>query len=234
MQYDFCKRVAKESTKPIGKFHMPEGDYSLDDAMADYLSDRDLSFSLALHNGWYPSREAGDSYPRIVIPARSSIPGLKFWQARAIDSGVEPRYQSPHGNRYDSVVDIMPTRKSRAKSYDKYVFVTEGPMDALAVAELGYRSIATLGNCPPRVTWAFLMDIVHYHMFKKLSRSTPTLPEVIALPDLDDPAFGAKIVKELGSRGLRVHTLRIDQKDFATLAYKERHEAIKSFIPSLG
>ena len=64
------------------------------DSFHSYLQERGLSSSVAMVNGWYPSLEAGDSEKRIVMPATNSS-GMAYWQARAIEKDVEPRYQSP-------------------------------------------------------------------------------------------------------------------------------------------
>ena len=106
-----------------------------------YLSERGLDHSLAIENGWYPSTQAGDSHARIVIPCTHSN-GRVYWQARALDAGVEKRYQSPPYSAEGAFVLVWP------KDPVKGVVLVEGPMDALAAAECGYAGVAAMGNRP--------------------------------------------------------------------------------------
>jgi hypothetical protein len=109
-----------------------------------YLSDRRLSPGLARANRWFPSYHAGDNRPRIVIPASSHIVGNVYWQARAMEADVEPRYQSPKASRGDAVVVCWPQQGRPISG----AAVVEGPMDALAAAEVDHIGIALMGVTP--------------------------------------------------------------------------------------
>ena len=128
--------------------------------MRKYLSERHLSMEVALANGWYPSVDAGDKQIRIVIPATATPPNV-FWQARLIDGqahlGVSlpiKRYQSPHAPRGDAIIAVWPTTPGAASLAPcGAVVLVEGPMCALAAAELGFTGIALMGNSPPHAAW---------------------------------------------------------------------------------
>ena len=119
--------------------------------MQHYLESRCLSFNLAVENGWYPSTVAGDIWGRIVIPATSKIPGNYYWQARAIQKGIEPRYQSPCASRGDAIVVVWPGQRVTRRQVG---CVVEGPMDALAAAGVGCVGIALMGVMPPEAALA--------------------------------------------------------------------------------
>ena len=102
------------------------------DASRAYLKERGLSWDLAEENGWYPSRNAMDSFLRIVIPALTTVKDHIYWQARAVSKNVHIRYQTPRGPRHGALVRV------RALPDDEHtceVVIVEGPLDALAVAE---------------------------------------------------------------------------------------------------
>lgn len=104
-----------------------------------YLRLRDLSHTLARENFWFPSDQAGDSSPRVVIPATATPPNI-FWQARAMDDNPK-RYQSPAAPKGDALVIVWPMLDRTPLG----TVLFEGPMDALAIAELGYVGVATMG-----------------------------------------------------------------------------------------
>jgi hypothetical protein len=104
--------------------------------MEAYLKGRQLSYELAIMNGWYPAVFAGGL--RLVIPATHG-----FWQARLI-GGLGPRYVSSAKPRNGSIVVVNPGYRPLG------TIIAEGPMDALAAAELGVLGIATMGVAPPR------------------------------------------------------------------------------------
>lgn len=113
------------------------------DQARDYLKARGLNYMTAFDNGWYPSQDAGDSALRLVIPGYSRIKRNCYWQARAID-GNKIRYQSPHGvRRGDAIVVVWPS------SIPKKWVIAEGPMDALAAAEVGFGGVGLMGASPP-------------------------------------------------------------------------------------
>ncbi len=147
----------KEKRKP-SPARMPF--YDPDDAddwkeMRKYLDGRGLSYDVAVHNGWYPSRAAGDAYLRIVMPATNSQ-NIAYWQARAVYDNREPRYQSPMVPRGDSVIQVWPI----GKDYQPLTVLCEGPMDALAAASHGIRAIALMGNNPTAETLCMLSSMI--------------------------------------------------------------------------
>lgn len=114
-------------------------------ALVRYLESRALSSKLALENGWYVSVGAGDHFTRIVIPAPLGS-GAVYWQARAVQSNVKIRYQSPCASREDALVILYNDEITNPTE----IVVTEGPMDALAALEAGpYVAVALMGNNPP-------------------------------------------------------------------------------------
>lgn len=121
----------------------PPPSWDLSEMASHYLGGRGLDATLAALNGWYPTISAGDAVPRIVIPGTLTSNG-RFWQARSMVHGAEPRYQSPHVPREGSVILVEP----RGVSPDRAVIV-EGPMCALAAAGEGWWGIALMGNTPP-------------------------------------------------------------------------------------
>ena len=150
MQYTHERETQQRKPVLVIPGPLPLRDEGLNGTMDAYLQSRGLDSVLAIANGWYPSRSAGDSEPRVVIPALSAFPGHWFWQARAIygysltDANINvKRYQSPYGNRLDAVVVMAPGVSCRDKA-----LLVEGPMCALAGAGEGYLSVALLGNTP--------------------------------------------------------------------------------------
>jgi len=142
------------------------------DVTKRYLKDRGLNPILAEENGWYPSRQAGDDYLRIVIPAVSLKAGHVYWQARAVHSKVNLRYQTPKGPRHGALIYVYAFPGDYKKT-DKVV-VVEGPMDALAVADCGYDSIALMGINPGIEAMQHLV---------KLLKGRPTLIALDAEPE---------------------------------------------------
>ena len=130
---------------------MPPVDGRLWAEMFRYLKTRDLPFMLAKNNGWYPSSDAGDAIPRVVVPATSTSHDNLFWQARALDE-VSKRYLSPFAPRGDALIIVRPlgyhASAARSAWQEARRLIVEGPMDALAAADLGYYSIAWMGTDP--------------------------------------------------------------------------------------
>lgn len=177
--------------------------------LAGYLNQRGLDPDLARANHWYISEEAGDRYTRIVIPASSELPGNLFWQARAVDKDVEPRYHSPHTARGDAVVVCWPYSPD-ARGF----VVVEGPMDALAAAGEGFTGIALMGVTPPDIA----LDLT-----ARLIRGTMAL--IVA--DSDSLGAMAKVGFKLVNRGAGVKLVSPSPyKDLAEAPREERRRIL--------
>src|SRR5207245_2951688 len=140
MEYVHEKREPREQV--INREAMPKRSLDLHREMKTYLQDRYLDFDLAVYNHWYLSHSAGDDHTRIVIPATSMIEDHIYWQARAIYPHVKHKYQSPTASRLDALVVVYPPEHEDSGM----IVVVEGPMDALAAADVGYTGIALMGN----------------------------------------------------------------------------------------
>lgn len=172
-----------------------------------YLDRRGLDPFTARFNGWYPSRSAGDSVPRIVMPA--SPPGLGFWQARAMESSELKRYQSPHGPRENAVIIVYSLR-----AMVKRLVVCEGPMDALAAAAVGCTGIALMGNTPPSAC------------FDYIAKKWP-FAETLVVPDSDARDAGAQWLAELTQREMDARLVLLPSNDLASLNVSARTEALR-------
>jgi len=172
-----------------------------------YLDRRGLDPWTARFNGWYPSRSAGDSAARIVIPAAPA--GLGFWQARAMDPEEPKRYQSPHGPRGNAVVVVYSLR-----AMVKRLVIVEGPMDALAAAAVGATGIALMGMTPPG------------SCFDYIAAKWP-FAETLVVPDRDAQGAGAQWLAELTQREMDARLVLLPAKDLAALNTSARTEALK-------
>ena len=169
-----------------------------------YLSERALCVRTALENKWYPSDEAGDTLPRIVIPATSGIPGNVYWQARAMVA-TEKRYQSPCAPRGDAIIVVW----GHPPCHEEIVLV-EGPMDALAAAEFGYTSVALMGGTPPEA-------------IALISRMHTLSHSFVVVPDRDDMALMLNAAVAMLDLGHRVRVVDpYPAKDLAALSRSER------------
>jgi hypothetical protein len=152
----------------------------------EYLRGRGLSPELARKNGWYPSYRAGDSALRVVMPASPSA--MKHWQARMIEEPskglMQKRYQSSHGARGPAVIIVYPDGITRLD-----VAIVEGPMDALAAAEVGVVGIALMGNTPNREALDRIAE--NYAAYRG-----------IVVPDRDSYAEAALTMSKLSARGM--------------------------------
>jgi len=157
---------------------MPEYTPNLNPMMFAYLHDRELDYDLARQNGWYATGKYR-GVPRIVIPCINSA-GFNYWQGRAMDDD-ELRYDSPAVPRKDSIVLLWPPKKTFTVS--KIVVITEGPMDALAAAEL-YPSIALMGGSPS----SEVLDFIELQS-EKLGFST-----WLVVPDRDNLELAAMLL----------------------------------------
>jgi hypothetical protein len=176
-----------------------------------YLKNRDLNATLAIRNGWYPSQNAGDKQPRIVIPA-TSRDDRAYWQARAMNSGAEKRYQSPYTPREDAIVIVYPAKEGK-----KQVIAVEGPMDALAAAGEGWIGVSFMGNQPAREA----LD----HFAERFEGS-----KILVLPDRDDEASGLALAASIA--GYRIPATCIllqDAKDLAEMTRRERGELFQVY-----
>ena len=200
---------ARERRKPAqsGRPLLPRVASDLRERQDAYLDRRGLDPFTARFNGWYPSRSAVDSADRIVIPA--SPPGLRFWQARAMDPTYAKRYQSPHGPRENAVIIVYSLR-----AMVKRLVVCEGPMDALAAAAVGCTGIALMGNTPPSAC------------FDYIAKKWPGA-ETLVVPDSDARDAGAQWLAELTQREMDARLILIQGNDLAALSPAARTEALR-------
>lgn len=174
-----------------------------------YLKRRNLDPALARANGWFPSRCAGDSELRIVIPGTETDRGV-FWQARAVSRGVAKRYESPHGSSGDSIIVVYPADYSTTRAV-----VVEGPTDALAAAMEGWVGYALMGNTPSGER----LD----HLFRRLVASET----VKALSDRDAEGHMGIVVGYLTGRGVRCIMITPEpHKDLAEANREERRSIL--------
>jgi hypothetical protein len=139
---------------------------SLNAKMRLYLEHRGLDVATAVSNGWYPTK-AIDGWGRVFIPCLSDQDENMYWQARLLEPPCRPtspveqtlaaksglsmprRWESPHGvSRGNAVGVVWPPARTVTSSALPRGVVVEGPMDALACAELGYVSVALLSATP--------------------------------------------------------------------------------------
>jgi len=187
---DFMRRM--QERQPYRAYPPMPADAHADDIIRVYLTERKLDWKLATSGqapaGWYVSTSAGDSWVRIVIPCVNTN-GFRFWQARAVEEGVKPKYQSPHGvAREDSLVVVWP-RQSLVRP--GLAVIVEGPMDALAAAGAGtgVAGVALMGTHPS------------HEAFDHIKRLFKT---VLVIPDSDEAGLEAGITwqYELNTRGV--------------------------------
>lgn len=179
--------------------------------MLAYLEQRHLDPTLAQENGWYPSLDAQDCYPRIVISAITHKAGHVYWQARDITGKAFIRYQSPQGPRHEALVRVFP--------YDKPlgIVIVEGPMDALAAAGEGYVGIALMGMTPSKATL--------YHLFL-LIEDNRELDTLVVL-DRDSAANGIRICLAVAAQGYTCRIATLPEKDLAKCLPEVRRKFLK-------
>lgn len=199
---------------PVIHSPMPKASGGGDQAAVDqYLASRTLSSALAKRNGWYASKDAGDTNLRVVIPATNSR-RYNYWQARAIDAHVNIRYQSPRCARTDSIIVVYPDQALVSS-----VIVTEGPMDALAAASFGFRAVAVMGNTPPPAVLDFLVKEVPGSRY-------------LIVADLDASSEAAStafyISREHGLRAFVLSTYPV--KDLAAASLHERKRILAAYV----
>jgi DNA primase len=171
---------------------------------SSYLRERELDPQLAKQNGWYVARYKDTT--RIIIPC-SNREGVPYFQGRAMDDN-ELRYASPPVPRDDSLVIVWPDESKPTLGG----VVTEGPMDALAAAGVGFVGVGLMGNCPTDA----VLD--HLALFAR------AFQPIYVIPDADAPHFGATIIGALSQHKLNI-TMRIaPKKDLAEMTLKARRK----------
>lgn len=189
----------------------PEETPQLIPAMKAYLHGRNLSYTTANENLWYPTQHVKerDPVPRIVIPAINKY-HRPYWQGRAMLKH-DLRYRSAKGGRFGSIVVVWPMNWRH-----KEIVLVEGPMDALAAAGLGYLGVATMGALFASYAVRFIKKVL------------PLDIAVIVVPDVDAPEFGVQNVgmfSELGRKA--VLKMPVGGKDLAKLDLKAREELLR-------
>lgn len=216
--------VINDLREPVEPY--PKETKRLIPVMKAYLHGRDLSYETAIENGWYPTDRVRERDPvvRIVIPATNEH-GRPYWQARAM-LPHDLRYRSAKGGRFGSIVIVWPmlplvdkkgeVRSIRAVWGCPPMVLVEGPMDALAAADLGHFSIATMG--------ALFFNYALKYIKRYVNIKTP----VIVIPDLDLPDFGVENVIALAKAGRKVvMRLPVGGKDLAKMKPKAREALLR-------
>mgnify|MGYP001587435180 CR=1 FL=1 len=215
MIYTHDKIERKDKRPRIGAW-MPKCDDALLGEMESYLKGRGLDAPTAIENGWYPSRSANDTHPRIVIPA-TNTKGLAYWQARAMDNKVEPRYQSPGVSKGDSVIQVWPQQRD----WLPVLVIVEGPMDALAAAGCGVRAVALMGITPTEET----LDMV-----KTLSSD---IDFVTFFCDRDAVSDAITVIPRCIQRGMSITISDpTPYQDLAAIPKRKREDILAMYIQS--
>lgn len=198
MLYTHEAQERKSNTHPMCTA-FPPCFASLSKDMVAYLEARDLSWQLADANGWYLSRSAGDTYPRIVIPAVTHKAEHVYWQARDVTGKAFIRYQSPKGPRHEALVKVIP--------YDepKGIVVVEGPMDALAAADEGCIGYALMGMKPSKAT------LVHLALLIEDNAGL----DVLVILDRGEMANSLAVSLFLCTQGYHAKVAELPEKDLA-------------------
>jgi DNA primase len=169
-----------------------------------YLRARHLDPELAKANGWYPARYKDTT--RIIIPC-SNRDGVPYFQGRAMND--DPlRYASPPVPRDDSIVIVWPDESGPQRGG----VVTEGPMDALAAAGMGFVGVGLMGNQPTEAV------LEHLALFAR------AFQPIYVIPDADAPEFGSLVLGALAQHGLNVTVRIAPKKDLAEMTIKQRRE----------
>ena len=184
-----------------------------------YLHTRKLDPDLARFNEWYPSTDAGDGAPRVVIPCSNSL-GRVYWQARLMPHPWSPdmeykRYQSAHTDRAESVVITWPDPQYTPVAHGVALF--EGPTDALAASTVGWVGVALMGDKPPP-------ECIEY-----VARIFTTYNVWRVVPDRDLPKLGAQVVRALAMLGKKARLVDVKPfKDFASISERNRHGLLQA------
>lgn len=206
-----CRQVIR--TPRYTPIIFPPPAWDLSENMAHYLRGRGLDPALAAMNGWYPTRSAGDTVPRIVIPGTMTSNGC-FWQARRMEGSLEPRYQSPHAPREGSLILVVPREPAPHRAA-----LVEGPMDALAAAGEGVWGIALMGNTPPPGALSGLFELL----------GTLGVTECRIVEDADSPGSLALVQSYLSASGLATaSTVSYPGKDLSDCRREDRAWLLRS------
>lgn len=179
-----------EHAKPTRASPLPLEDPALSPSVRKYLESRELSYKLACRNGWYGTRDEF-GIARVVMPATSRVNTWPYYQARALGPEL-PRYRSPAVPRGDALMVVMPERDT-----PQGVMILEGPMDALASAELGYVGIGLMGNRPNAPVINHLVELIEVYCGSDNA--------CLIVPDSDAPLEGTTLAGLLWERGLRCY-----------------------------
>lgn len=200
-KYNFTGGSSADLSSPPEPY--PREDCGLRLLMMTYLTMRKLCVDTARANMWYPVELDG---PRIVIPCVNGY-GRPYWQARSM-SKSKVRYRSARGGRFESIVVVWPEGRNHIL---RTIVLTEGPMDALAAAGLGYLAVSTMGAffCKYALRW------INQNVSKDVL--------VIVVPDLDMPEFGVEVVRWLAAEGRSASMrLPVGAKDLAEMSVSAR------------
>ena len=198
----YAHEVREKKARYVGpRPGYPEADPRGWDAFDDYLHSRKLDPLLARANGWFPA--VYSHAPRIVIPC-SNKAGVPYFQARDVSGKAELRYASPPASRDDSVCLVWPMEASKGS------VILEGPMCALAAADLGYVGVAVMGNQPNREVLAHITSLVR------------AFQPVQVVPDADTANLGVEVLSWLSQEGISCLMRIPPKKDLAEMAVKER------------
>lgn len=207
--YPHEKKTPKGPTEPY-----PVESKSLDIVMREYLRERNLSYTCARHNGWYPTKHI-DSVPRVVVPA-TNLEGSRYWQARAMVHTLDRlRWRSAVGHKAGSIVVVWPYVQGSGVK----LIIVEGPFDALAAGTTHHIGLAAMGKIN-------VGDVINYvKKGLRVSSIFAGLP-VIVVPDMDAPEFGTQAITELGLAGIKAEIRMPDFEDLAALKPKQRERLL--------
>lgn len=182
-----------------------------------YLTLRGMIPSIAFGAGWYPGYYRG---PRIIIPCRRTDGGT-FWQGRLLETAIDAddptrwrRWDSPPGPRGDALV-YLPAASAASRPV---VFVTEGPMDALAARCCGYSAVALLGVKPSGAVLIHAASLLQEY------------PRVVLIPDLDQLGEWVKLQMKLRDYNICGEISLPTDKDLAALSPTERTEFLDAIV----
>lgn len=183
----------------------------------EYLLKRELDPVLAQENGWFPSRGAGDSFLRIVIPAQTHKTGHVYWQARDVTGKAFLRYQSPKGPRHEALAKVVPNGFALGN------VIVEGPLDALAAAMEGCIGFALMGMKPSQATLMHLALLLH---------DRPMSNTIVCL-DRGEGANATKVALFLATQGLSVAVNELPEKDLAQCLPSKRRKFLRQSFRNL-